>query len=78
MAGNYESLALLIKKGMEMDIEVSEILNSRDATQRLPIYTAIDTNNIKLLEVLTSEGIGLQMTKNDVKRAARYSYNHAL
>ena len=69
--GNPESVQQLIEKGRELDVNVSEILNSRDANKRLPIHTAIDSNNIELLKVLTSNDIDLQMTENDVYRATR-------
>ena len=69
--GNHESVEQLIKKARKLDVDVSGLLNSRDANKRLPIYAAVDTNNIELLKVLTSRDIDLEMTENDVNRAAR-------
>ena len=68
---NHESVEQLINKGKELGVDVVKILNSRDFDQRLPIYTAIDSDNFKLLDLLMSCDIGLHITDNDVIRAAR-------
>ena len=68
---NHESVEQLINKGKELGVDVGKILNSRDVDQRLPIYTAIDSDNFKLLDLLMSCDIGLHITNNDVIRAAR-------
>ena len=70
--GNHESVKQLINKGKQLDVDVGEILNSRDVNKLLPIYTAIDSDNEKLLDVLMSHDIDLQITDNDVNRAARW------
>ena len=69
--GNHEVVQLLINKGKDLDVNVGGILNSRDVDGHLPIYAAIDTDNIKLLDVLMSHNFDLHMTKNDISRAAR-------